>query len=63
MEGVSEYCEDMNVSYCVHEGRDCIEALNEAGCNSTLVDVEELLRWLAINKPQIIAKSVADVYY
>jgi hypothetical protein len=71
--GVMEYCEEMPVTlrtttgvyaYGVSEndyigrGRLVVKALNEAGYNSTQVDLLQLLKWVAENKPEIYMKNV-----
>lgn len=73
--GVTEYCEEMDVklaitggryAYGIKEsdhigyGRAVVKAYNEAGHNSTEVDLLELLRWVAENKPDIYMKNVSS---
>ena len=63
MKGVQEYAEEMTVYLIQTEGlyktkegagRYVIKALNECGCNSTEVDVLQLIQWLKENKPEYI---------
>jgi hypothetical protein len=75
MFGVTEYCEEMDVklaitggkyAYGVKEsdhigyGRTVVRAYNEAGHNSTEVDLLELLKWVAENKPEIYMEFVTS---
>lgn len=46
MEGVREYCEEMEVRLLKRNGRYVIEARNEGGYNSTEVDLLDLIQWL-----------------
>lgn len=51
MEGVREYCEEMDVKLRTSDnGRLVIVALNEGGHNSTEVDLLDLLEWLKTNE-------------
>ena len=52
MDGVFEACEGMDVSLIDENGRTHSLALNEAGYNSTRVDLDQLLEWVAINQPE-----------
>ncbi len=67
--GVTEYAEEMNVEIRITEGlfgsnigqgREVIRAYNEAGCNSTEVDLEQALKWIATNKPDVYIKYVTS---
>jgi len=73
--GVTEYAEEMEVSirkttgkYAHHEpeeewegfGREVIHAKNEAGYNCTEVDLEQLLKWVAENRPQQYAYFITE---
>jgi hypothetical protein len=56
MEGVREYCEEMDVKLGKGDnGRLVIVALNEAGYNSTEVDLLDLLEWLKVNEHLVMA--------
>lgn len=55
MEGVREYCEEMDVSLRTTNGRLVIEARNECGHNSTEVDLLDLLDWLKANEHLVMA--------
>ena len=66
MIGVQEYCDDMLVQlvetvglYKSEEGkgRMVIKAFNEGGFNSTEVDLLHLLKWLKVNKPDILKEA------
>lgn len=46
MEGVREYCEEMEVRLLKRNGRYVIKARNEGGHNSTEVDLLDLIQWL-----------------
>jgi len=76
MRGVDEYCEEMNVKLsqttgkynhgvpdeqCEGYGRLVVRATNEGGCNSTEVDLEQLLKWVAENKPEIYMRYVSKL--
>lgn len=50
MEGVREYCEEMEVRLLKCNGRYVIKALNEGGHNSTEVDLLDLINWLQTYK-------------
>lgn len=67
LDGVAEYSEEMAVSLIrtdgkhkvgipkeewVGFGRSVIQAKNEGGFNSTEVDLEHLLNWIADNRPE-----------
>ena len=63
LDGVQEYCEgmdvliinttgDINKKGC---GRLVINAKNEAGYNSTEVDLLQLIEWIKANMPELIA--------
>ena len=41
-------------------GREVIRAWNEAGFNSTQVDLEHVLEWVAINRPKQYAKFITQ---
>ena len=71
--GVHEYCEEYDVVLTqtngLYAGRNAetsarhgygrwvVRALNEAGYNSTEVDVLELLVWLKVNRPDLCAEA------
>jgi len=58
MVGVKEYCEDMDViltTACMDRDRLVIKAYNEAGYNSTEVDLIDVIIWLRKYKPEILA--------
>lgn len=67
--GVHEYCEGYDVVLKRHvsdirwmrtrpgHGRWVVRALNEAGYNSTEVDVVELLGWLKVNRPDLCVEA------
>ena len=46
MEGVKEYNEEMAVYLVAEGGVLMVEASNEAGFNSTRVDLVQLIKWL-----------------
>ena len=46
MEGVKEYNEEMAVYLVSENGVLMVEASNEAGFNSTRVDLVQLIKWL-----------------
>lgn len=73
--GVDEYCEEMDVSLVQTTGkykhgipdeqregfgRLVVKAFNEGGCNSTEVDLEHLLKWVAENKPDLYMSFVTN---
>jgi len=75
MHGVTEYAEEMSVSIrktagkCYSSkqgenregfGREIVHAKNEGGHNCTEVDLEELLRWVAENRPQLYASFITE---
>ena len=76
LEGVNEYIEGMHVSIRVTDGtymgartekkdrpgfgREVIFALNEGGYNSTEVDLEQLLEWVAENRPEQYARFITE---
>ena len=61
MDGVKEYCEEMNVELIQTtglfdgegRGRWVIMAKNEGGYNSTEVDVLQMIDWLRKNRPDL----------
>lgn len=57
MVGVKEYCEDLDVvlttAYSDRE-RLVIKAYNEAGYNSTEVDLVDVILWLRKNRPELM---------
>lgn len=68
MPGVREYCEAMSVRLAVTTGyysapnaprpgagRLCVVAYNEAGHNSTQVDLLDLIDWVKLNRPELLA--------
>jgi hypothetical protein len=57
MKGVTEYCEGMDVCLIEISGqtRLAVKAYNEAGFNSTQVDVLELIDWLKTHRPDLLA--------
>ena len=58
MSGVTEYNEEMNVVLSKNKGKFVVEAKNECGYNSTSIDLDQLLKWVAINKPEYYMKYV-----
>lgn len=67
MVGVNEYAEGMPVKLvgvsakdeCLPlscDGKLVLQALNEGGCNHTLIDLNQLLSWVSINKPDMYNK-------
>lgn len=56
---IREYCEELPVKIKQDEetGRWVIFALNEAGHNSTSVDLLDLLRWIKKNKPELLTEA------
>lgn len=54
MDGVTEYSEDLPVKLEQHNQRWVISALNEGGCNGTMVDVLQLVEWLRKNRPDLL---------
>jgi YD repeat-containing protein len=54
MVGVKEYDEGMDVKLYFVGCRPTILALNEAGHNSTRVDLIQLLEWVQINMPELM---------
>lgn len=46
IESIREYGEGDPVRLTEEQGRLCIEAFNEGGCSSTLVDLEDLMAWM-----------------
>jgi hypothetical protein len=67
MEGVREYAEGYDVELVVagdrtyegdpEPGRVVIRAYNEAKHNSTWIDLEQLLSWLAAHRPDLFPKA------
>ena len=57
MVGVTEYGEGMDVKLGYDKGRPVIVASNEAGYNSTFVDLNQLLEWVNENIPELLAKE------
>ena len=70
MQGVTEYCEEMTVMLSatsgIYEsgvpdekrkgyGRVVIKAFNEGGFNCTEVDLFELISWIRLNMPGLLA--------
>lgn len=57
MEGVREYAEEMAVHLvkAADEDRWVIKAWNEAGYNSTEVDLFDLLYWLRKHRPDLMS--------
>ncbi len=62
MEGVDECSEGMKVSLVLTEDRLTVRALNEAGFNSTEVDLLQLLEWLANNRDQTLLGGVDEFF-
>lgn len=58
MRGVEEYGEGDGVELDNERGRLVVVAWNEGGHNSTAVDLEQLLEWVATNKPEVYSKHV-----
>jgi len=73
--GVTEYAEEMEVSIRKTTGkyshpkskeerdgfgREVIHAINEGGHNCTEVDLEQLLKWVAENRPQQYANFITE---
>ena len=55
MEGVREYAEEMSVELGTHKNqRLIIKAYNEAGYNSTKVDLQDVVDWIRKNKPELL---------
>jgi hypothetical protein len=54
MDGVTEYAEGMPVYLETEKDRLVIGAYNEAGYNGTAVDLEQLIDWVARNKPELL---------
>lgn len=52
-EGVREYAEGYDVTIEEYEGRTIVRALNECGCNSTMIDLADLVTWLYCH-PEIL---------
>lgn len=48
MEGVREYAEEFPVELGMQNGRVCIVAINEGGCNSVAIDLLDVLRWAGV---------------
>jgi hypothetical protein len=44
---VREYAEGLDVELVEHDGRKCIRAKNEAGYNHVLLDLEDLIEFIA----------------
>ena len=58
MSGVTEYCEGDPVFLVQLEtNRMAIKAFNEAGYNSTEVDLIELIRWIKTNMPELLSNE------
>jgi hypothetical protein len=55
MDGVTEYEEGMEVKLSYVDERPVILALNEAGYNSTSVDLVQVLEWAHKNMPEVYA--------
>lgn len=55
MDGVTEYSEDLPALLEQHNQRWVISALNEGGCNGTMVDVLQLVEWLRKNRPDLLS--------
>ncbi len=62
MESVDEFCEGMKVDLVRTEGRIAIRALNEAGFNSTEVDLLQLLEWLANHREQTLLGEINEFF-
>lgn len=59
--GVTEYAEESDVKLVKKEsGRYVVDATNEGGFNGTEVDLEQLLDWIAKNKPEIYMRYVTE---
>ena len=57
MHGVTEYNEGMEIEL---KGNSKIKAYNEAGFNSTEIDLYQLFRWLKYNKPQLFNELISQ---
>ncbi len=55
---IREYSEGMTVEVDEHKGRPIIVAWNEGGGNLTQVDIEDVLDWVAENRPEMLAVKV-----
>jgi len=53
MNGVTEHYEKFEVKLDTSENRPVIVAYNEGGMNCTAVDLEQLLQWVATNRPEL----------
>jgi len=52
---IREYSEEMVVTIInADNGRLVINALNEGGCNSTKVDLVDVIAWVKVNKPELL---------
>ena len=60
MNGVTEYNEEMNVVLSKNKGKFVVEAKNECGYNSTSIDLDQLLKWVATNRTEIYMKHVSS---
>lgn len=50
-----EYGDGLPVEISQHDnGRPVIVAYNEAGYNHTIVDLEDMLQWIASNMPEML---------
>lgn len=54
MKGVREYGEGEPVALGDQEGRPVIIASNEAGHNSTSIDLVDVIVWLKANRPELL---------
>lgn len=60
MAGVEEHTEELDVELATKKGRLVVRARNEGGFNFTEVDLEQLLKWVAENRPEIYMQNVSE---
>ena len=62
MTGVREYIEEMSVElHLSGSGRSTIVAFNEGGFNSISIDLQDLINWLQLNKPELLKPEVQSM--
>jgi hypothetical protein len=54
---IREYVEREPVEIKERDGRLIIEALNEGGHNGTEVDLMDVIKWVEVNRPDLITFS------
>ena len=53
MEPIREYAEGLDVEVLEYKDRFVVKSLLESGFRASLVDLQDILRWVKANKPEL----------